>query len=62
MQLTPHYSLSSWSFAPVNYWETIAEMKATGTDTALKVDLDFSSDIGFYRVRLLDLVVMVPFL
>jgi hypothetical protein len=35
-------------------WEPIAELEAAGMDTALNVDLDVSSGIGFYRVRLID--------
>ncbi|MDC0325787.1 hypothetical protein OAM01_03410, partial [bacterium] len=35
-------------------WNPIAELEAAGTDTALNVDLDTSTGIGFYRVRLLD--------
>jgi hypothetical protein len=32
-------------------WELVSELKATGNETALTVDLDISSGAGFYRVR-----------
>ena len=32
-------------------WEPVADLEAAGMDTALSVDLDISSGIGFYRVR-----------